>query len=305
MGLADWLTKINVTVKPNVTVYVGDEEAKDVRVEVEPEATPESTSLDEFLVREKPYYEKQDSEDAIFKTAYEQKFPIMLKGPTGCGKTRFVEYMAHNLDLPLITVSCQEDLSATDLTGRHLLNQQGTYWVDGPLTKAARYGGICYLDEVVEARNDAMVLIHSLTDHRRILPLDRNDEVVEAHPNFMLVVSYNPHYQSVLKKMKESTRQRFVALDFDYPTPDLESKVVAHETGLKIDEARKLVDYATETRKLKEDGLAEGASTRLLIYAGRLLKEGIDPNKVVKNAIAGPLTDDPEMYQRIVNLYRS
>lgn len=288
--------KAHVEISPKVTVYVNNEKQKDVRVEVDnPVAPHQETSLDSYLVGKEPFYISLNGEKEMFTHAAANKLPVMLKGPTGCGKTRFLEHMAYQLKRPLITVNCQEDLSASDLAGRILLNEDGTYWQDGPLAKAARHGGICYLDEVIEARNDAMVLIHSLTDHRRILPIDKTGEVIQAHPDFMLVVSYNPHYQSALKDMKQSTRQRFVALEFDYPQKDHEVEILQKESGIDRETATKLVDFGQAVRNMKKDGLAEGASTRLLVNAGKLIKSGVGPIVAVEGAIIDPITDEQDL----------
>ncbi len=301
--------KPRISITPKITVYVNDKEQDDVRVEVaNSEIGVEEESLDDQLesyrIAKEPFYLSLDGEKDLFRTAYEQKLPVMLKGPTGCGKTRFVEHMAYQLKKPLITVNCQEDLSATDLCGRLLINEQGTYWQDGPLAKAARHGGICYLDEIVEARNDAMVLIHSLTDHRRILPIDKTGEVIEASDDFMLVVSYNPDYQSALKNMKQSTRQRFVGMDFDYPCRDSEIKVVQKESGVDEQTASKLVALGSDVRAMKNQGLEEGAGTRLLTYAGKLIASGVDEYKAVDTAIAKPITDERDLLSSIQNLAR-
>jgi nitric oxide reductase NorQ protein len=221
--------------------------------------------------------------------------PVMLKGPTGCGKTRFVEYMAWRLQRPLITIACNEDMTASDLVGRFLLDINGTRWQDGPLTVAARIGAICYLDEVVEARQDTTVVIHPLTDHRRELPLEKKGELVKAHENFQIVISYNPGYQSLMKDLKQSTKQRFGGIDFNYPETETEIKIVKHEGGVENDIAEKLVQVAHRSRNLKGHGLDEGMSTRLLIYAAQLISKGINPEQACKMALVTPLTDDPDM----------
>ncbi len=223
----------------------------------------------------------------------------MLKGPTGCGKTRFVEYMAHRLDRPLITVACHEDLSATDLVGRFLLEGEGTVWHDGPLTTAVREGAICYLDEVVEARKDTVVIIHPLTDDRRRLPIEKRGTVIEAPPEFMLVVSYNPGYQSILKDLKQSTRQRFMSLEFDYPTDVLETEIVAKEGGIDEKTAKDLVTIGQKVRNLRGHGLEEGVSTRLLIYAAQLIAKGISPIDAAEVAMVSPITDDKDLQRSI------
>jgi len=223
------------------------------------------------------------------------RMPMMLKGPTGCGKTRFVEYMAWRLGKPLITVACHEDMTASDLVGRFLLDAQGTRWQDGPLALAARYGAICYLDEVVEARQDTTVVIHPLTDNRRVLPLEKKGELVHAHSDFQIVISYNPGYQSLMKDLKQSTKQRFGALDFSYPEPAIEAEIVAHEAGVPSEVASKLVSIAERSRNLKGHGLDEGLSTRMLVYAGSLIARGVDPKAACRVALVRPITDDPDM----------
>lgn len=251
--------------------------------------------LDAYRVTQEPYYREVGDEVAMYEAAYEIRMPMMLKGPTGCGKTRFVEYMAWRLGKPLITVSCNEDMTASDLVGRFLLDANGTRWQDGPLTLAARFGALCYLDEVVEARQDTTVAIHPLTDARRILPLEKKGEVVNAHPDFQLVVSYNPGYQSVMKDLKQSTKQRFAALDFDYPEHAVEVEIVVHESGVDAETASKLVHIAERARNLKGHGLDEGLSTRMLTYAGSLIAKGIDPVKACRVALVRPITDDLDM----------
>lgn len=231
--------------------------------------------LETYSITEEPFYRPSGNEIQLYRHAYQHRLPLILKGPTGCGKTRFVEYMAWSLQRPLVTVACNEDMTASDLVGRYLLDANGTTWHDGLLTLAARYGGICYLDEVVEARQDTTVIIHPLTDARRTLPLDKKGEVVHAHPDFQLVVSFNPGYQSSAKDMKPSTRQRFAALDFDYPESSIEADIVAHESGIALPVAKGLVSLANSTRELKNRGLDEGASTRMLIYAGLLICDGV------------------------------
>ena len=232
------------------------------------------------------------SEEAIFKAAYRQGLALVLKGPTGCGKTRFVEAMAHDLDRPLITVACHDDLTTADLVGRYLLQGDETVWVDGPLTRAVREGAICYLDEVVEARQDTTVVLHPLADHRRQLPIERLGVTLDAAPGFGLVVSYNPGYQSVLKDLKDSTRQRMVAIEFGFPAPDVEEGIVAHEAGVDGATAAELVRFGQAIRRLETGGLREVASTRVLIAAGRLVAEGLTMREAARAAIAGPLTDD-------------
>lgn len=242
-----------------------------------------------------PFYQPTGDECAVFERAFRLKLPLLLKGPTGCGKTRFVSHMAARLGVPLSTVSCHDDLAAADLTGRHLLKGEETVWADGPLTKAVRQGGICYLDEVVEARKDVTVVIHPLTDDRRILPLERTGEVLEAPDNFMLVVSYNPGYQNILKSLKPSTRQRFLALDFDFPPPDTETGIIATETGLDKDRCGLLVRLAAQLRRLKGQDLEEGVSTRLLVYCASLIVDGMTIERAVDIAIIEPLSDDSDV----------
>ncbi len=254
-----------------------------------------SDLMEQHLIREEPYYRPVGDEVALFEAAYAARMPMMLKGPTGCGKSRFVEYMAWRLRRPLVTVACHEDMTASDLVGRFLLDAQGTRWQDGPLTVAARIGAICYLDEVVEARQDTTVVIHPLTDHRRVLPLEKKGELVQAHPDFQLVISYNPGYQSLMKDLKQSTKQRFGALDFGYPPAEAEAEIVAHESGVDPETAAKLVQVAHRARNLKGHGLDEGISTRLLVYAGQLIAKGIEPRKACAMTLVRPLTDDPDM----------
>lgn len=254
-----------------------------------------SIDLEQYLVKKEPYYEAVGNEIELYEAAYGVRMPMMLKGPTGCGKSRFVEYMAWKLGKPLITVACNEDMTASDLVGRFLLDKDGTKWQDGPLTTAARMGALCYLDEVVEARQDTTVVIHPLTDHRRTLPLDKKGELVEAHSDFQLVISYNPGYQSLMKDLKQSTKQRFGGLDFDYPETDLEVSIVAKESGVDKDIAAKLVQIAHRARNLKGHGLDEGISTRLLVYAGQLIAKGIDPYAACSMTMITPLTDDVDM----------
>lgn len=250
---------------------------------------------EEHYIRKEPYYEAVGDEIAIFEAAYANKLPVLLKGPTGCGKTRFMEHMAWRLKRPLITVSCHDDLTASDLVGRYLIKGGETVWVDGPLTRAVRVGGICYLDEIVEARKDTMVVIHPLADDRRTLPMEKLGQLLEASDDFCMAISYNPGYQSVLKDLKQSTRQRFVALEFDYPAPELERKIVASESRIDAALAERLVKFAQMTRNLKGSGLDEGASTRLLVHAGKLIAGGIEPVKACQSAIAQAVTDDADM----------
>lgn len=249
----------------------------------------------QFLIDEEPHYQPQGEELALFEAAWSQRLPVMLKGPTGCGKSRFVEHMAWRLKRPLITVACHEDMTASDLLGRYLLDAQGTRWLDGPLTAAARSGAICYLDEIVEARQDTTVVIHPLTDHRRCLPLDKKGELVQAHPDFQLIISYNPGYQSVIKDLKQSTKQRFTALCFDYPDADMEEGIVCRESTAEKDLATRLVSVAAVARNLKGHGLDEGVSTRLLLYAAHLIGEGIAARTACRMALVDPITDDEDI----------
>lgn len=242
-----------------------------------------------------PHYRQQGDEVALYEAAYAARLPVMVKGPTGCGKSRFVEYMAWKLRKPLITVACNEDMTASDLVGRYLLDAQGSRWVDGPLIQAARMGAICYLDEVVEARADTTVVIHALTDHRRALSIDKKAETVQAHPDFQLVISYNPGYQSLMKDLKPSTKQRFVAFDFDYPSAELEAGILVGETGIAQDHAEQLVRLGQVARNLKGHGLVEGVSTRLLVYAAQLMQQGVAPGAACRMALVRPITDDADI----------
>ena len=252
------------------------------------------TDSDSVAEQTPPFYRPQGGEVALFEHAWRNQLPVLIKGPTGCGKTRFVQHMAARLGRPLYTVACHDDLTAADLVGRHLIGEEGTYWCDGPLTRAVREGAICYLDEVVEARKDTTVVLHPLTDDRRILPLERTGETLHAPPGFMLVVSYNPGYQNLLKGMKPSTRQRFLAMGFGFPRPELELEVLVGETGLDRDGAARLVGLANALRALKDHDLEEAASTRLLVYAATLIKDGCDVHTACRAAIVEPLTDDEE-----------
>jgi len=241
----------------------------------------------------RPYYVPVGNEEQVFAAAFRQGLSVLLKGPTGCGKTRFVEAMAYDLGRPLVTVACHDDLTTADLVGRHLLQGGDTTWVDGPLTRAVREGAICYLDEIVEARQDTTVVLHPLADHRRQLPIDRLGVTLDAAPGFCLVVSYNPGYQSVLKDLKDSTRQRMVAIELDFAPTDVEEKIVAHESGVDAETARQLVQLGHAIRRLEDAGLREVASTRVLVAAGQLVAEGLALRAAARAAIAGPLTDDP------------
>ena len=275
-------------------------------------------NIEEFYVADEPFYIPTSDEIEIFESAYRQRVPILLKGPTGTGKTRFVEHMAWRLTeslsppksksassngsgqkLPLITVACHEDLTASDLVGRYLLDADGTRWIDGPLTRAVKSGGICYLDEIVEARKDTTVIIHPLTDHRRSLTIDKLGTVINAADGFLLVVSYNPGYQNALKDLKHSTRQRFVALEFDFPDEETEAHIIAHESGCDLDTAERLARLGLKIRNLREHGLEEGASTRMLIYAGRLIKEGVSHRRACQVSVTWGITDDPQVQRSI------
>ena len=275
-------------------------------------------NIEEFYVADEPFYIPTSDEIEIFESAYRQRVPILLKGPTGTGKTRFVEHMAWRLTeslsppksksassngsgqkLPLITVACHEDLTASDLVGRYLLDADGTRWIDGPLTRAVKSRGICYLDEIVEARKDTTVIIHPLTDHRRSLTIDKLGTVINAADGFLLVVSYNPGYQNALKDLKHSTRQRFVALEFDFPDEETEAQIIAHESGCDLDTAERLARLGLKIRNLREHGLEEGASTRMLIYAGRLIKEGVSHRRACQVSVTWGITDDPQVQRSI------
>lgn len=282
--------------------------------------------MEEYIIEEEPFYLPVKDEVKLFEVAYSEKIPVLLKGPTGCGKTRFLEYMAYRLGrpltvvkarsrqagssskqqaIPLITVACHEDLTASDLVGRYLLDGDSTKWIDGPLSRAVKAGAICYLDEIVEARKDTTVLVHPLTDHRRILPVEKKGEVIEASDGFLLVVSYNPGYQSTLKDLKQSTRQRFVAIEFDYLPLELEAEVIKHESGVPETLAWDLARLGEKVRNLKEYHLQEGASTRLLIYAGQLIKQGIAPRRACQVAVVWAISDEAGMQQGIEEVVSS
>jgi nitric oxide reductase NorQ protein len=258
------------------------------------------SAFEEYVVEREPFYLPVGDEARLFEAAYAQRIPVLLKGPTGCGKTRFIESMSWKLgrgasppkNLPLVTISCHEDLTATDLVGRYLLSAEGTEWLDGPLTRSVRAGGICYLDEVVEARKDTIVVIHSLTDHRRLLPLEKRGEVLQAHPDFFLVVSYNPGYQSTLKDLKHSTRQRFMAIEFDYAPQPLETRIIEREARVDGAIAASLAQLGAEVRRLDQQNLLEGPSTRLLVHAGRLIAEGVEARRACEVAVTQAMTDD-------------
>ena len=278
-----------------------------------------SYRVEEYVIQEEPFYLPVADEIELFEVAYQQNLPVLLKGPTGTGKTRFVEYMSYRLGrpvtkvtpqrgngqqdeqkgIPLMTIACHEDLTASDLVGRYLLEGDETRWVDGPLARAVKAGAICYLDEIVEARKDTTVLIHPLTDHRRILPIDKRGEVLEAHDGFQLVVSYNPGYQSALKDLKHSTRQRFMAMELTHPPADLEAKIIQHESGVSEDVSIQLAKLAEKARNLKDHGLQEGVGTRLLIYAGKLIAKGISPRRACQVAVTWALTDDQQVQRSV------
>ena len=282
-------------------------------------------AIEEFLVRAEPYYRAIGDEEELFTAAYHQHIPVLLKGPTGCGKTRFVEYMAWKLGrslteaagnsgqplkegeirVPLVTIACHEDLTASDLVGRYLLDANGTRWMDGPMTRAVKNGAILYLDEVVEARKDTTVLIHPLTDHRRILPVEKTGTIIEADDRFLLCISYNPHYQSALKDLKPSTRQRFISIEFFFPPRDIEAEIVARESGCSPEIAMSLAKLAEKIRNLQEHGLQESASTRLLIYAARLISEGIEARRACQVAIVWTLTDELELQRSLEEVVSS
>jgi nitric oxide reductase NorQ protein len=271
--------------------------------------------VEDFRLTEEPFYLPINDEVQLFETAYADHVPVLLKGPTGSGKTRFVEYMSwrlHNRDdesredgVPLITVACHEDLTASDLVGRYLLEGDDTRWIDGPISRAVKAGAICYLDEIVEARKDTTVLIHPLTDYRRLLPVDKRGELLEAADGFLLVMSYNPGYQSALKDLKHSTRQRFIAIEFDYPPRDQEAEIIHRESGVDPATARELAKLAEKVRNLKEHGLGEGVSTRLLVYAGKLIHGGVEPRRACQTAIVWALTDDLEVQRSIEEVVTS
>ncbi|MFL2755779.1 MAG: CbbQ/NirQ/NorQ/GpvN family protein [Dehalococcoidia bacterium] len=273
--------------------------------------------IEEYHLKEEPYYVPLADEVELFEAAYHQRLPLIFKGPTGCGKTRFVEYMSYKLgveltkvskdsdgglNMPLVTIACHEDLTASDLVGRYLLEGDQTVWLDGPLTRAVKAGGICYLDEIVEARKDTTVLIHPLTDHRRILPVEKKGELLEAAEGFLLVLSYNPGYQSALKDLKHSTRQRFISIEFDYPSRDKEAEIIQHEAGIEENIADQLATLGEKVRNLKEHGLEEGASTRLLIYAGKLISQGIPARRACQVSVNWAVTDDVAVQNSITEL---
>jgi len=248
------------------------------------------------------YYQPQTNEIELFTAAASMDLPVLIKGPTGCGKTRFIEYMGEQLNRKVYTVVCHDDLSAADLVGRHLISEDGTYWSDGPLTKAVREGGICYLDEIIEARKDTTVVLHSLADYRRVLPIDRTGEVIEAHPDFMLVVSYNPGYQNVLKGMKPSTKQRFISMEFNYPKEDIEKAIIIKESMVDENIATKLVNIASEIRNLSDTDIQEAVSTRLLIYCAKLIVKGFDPYQACMHTIVQSLSDEEDVLKVLEKL---
>jgi len=272
-------------------------------------------AVEDFKITEEPFYLPIKDEVQLFETAYERRIPVLLKGPTGAGKTRFVEYMSwklhnknaqsHEEGVPLITVACHEDLTASDLVGRYLLEGDETVWIDGPIARATKVGAICYLDEIVEARKDTTVLIHPLTDYRRLLPIEKRGELLEAADGFLLVMSYNPGYQSALKDLKHSTRQRFIAIEFDYPPRDAEAEIIVNESGVSPAIAQDLAKLGEKVRNLKEHGLGEGVSTRLLIYAGKLIAGGIAPRRACQVAVVWALTDDGEVQRSIEEVVTS
>lgn len=262
-------------------------------------------AVDQYRIKTEPFYAEVNGEIGLFTVAAESRMPVMLKGPTGCGKTRFVQHMAYRLRRPLITVACHEDLTAADLVGRYLLKGDETVWVDGPLTLGVKHGAIVYLDEIVEARKDTTVIIHPLSDDRRLLPIEKKGQVIEAVDDFMLVISYNPGYQSVLKELKQSTKQRFLALEFTYPPSEIETRIVEQEAGVDRDVASRLVKLGGKVRNLRNHGLEEGVSTRLLIYAGELIRRGVPHSRACETAVIHPITDDPDMQRSIHELVKA
>ena len=282
-------------------------------------------AIEEYVVSTEPFYQPVKDEIELFMSAYSEKIPVLLKGPTGCGKTRFVEYMAYKLVRPvsvtreakgngkgsdetgraLVTVACHEDLTASDLVGRYLLEGDSTRWIDGPLTRAVKAGAICYLDEIVEARKDTTVLIHPLTDHRRLLPIEKLGQIVEAREGFLLVISYNPGYQSALKDLKHSTRQRFISVEFTHPRKELEAKIIAHESGVSPETADDLAKLGEKVRNLREHGLAEGVSTRLLVYTGKMIHQGIPARRACQVGVVWALTDDTDVQRSIEEVVSS
>ena len=260
---------------------------------------------EDYLIEKEPYYQPVRDEVEVFESAYKNQLPVLLKGPTGCGKTRFMEYMGWKLKRPLITVSCHDDLTASDLVGRYLIAGNETIWIDGPLARAVKVGAICYLDEIVEARKDTTVVIHPLCDDRRILPIEKLGKVLQATPEFCMAISYNPGYQSILKDLKQSTRQRFIALEFDYPEAKIEQSIIENETGVNNELSTSLVKFAHMTRNLKGNGLDEGASTRLLVHAAKLIATGVSPYTACRCSISEAITDDPDMLKAVNELCSS
>ena len=271
----------------------------------EPQTKGRELEIDRYRVRQEPFYAEVGGEVGLFTIAAQTRMPVMLKGPTGCGKTRFVQHMAYRLKRPLITVACHEDLTASDLVGRYLLKGDETVWVDGPLTLGVKHGAIVYLDEIVEARKDTTVIIHPLSDDRRILPLEKKGQMVQAVDDFLLVISYNPGYQSVLKDLKQSTKQRFMAIEFTYPPREIEARVIEQEAGVTAEQAQRLVTLGEKVRNLRNHGLEEGVSTRLLIYAGQLIRQGVAPTRACEAAVTKPITDDPDMQRSIAELVKA
>lgn len=270
--------------------------------EVHPLRVSKEKAIENYHITHEPFYLPIGDEVLVFETAYQLKLPVMLKGPTGCGKTRFLEYMAWKLSRPLVTIACHEDLTASDLVGRYLLKGGQTLWSDGPLSLAVKHGAICYLDEVVEARKDTTVIIHPLTDDRRILPQEKRGLLLEAHPSFLLVISYNPGYQSVMKDLKHSTRQRFTAIEISHPPADKEKAIIMRESGVDEDTAGRLVRLGEMIRNLRQHGLEEGISTRLLVYVAKFITKGLSPRAACEAAATRPMTDDPEMQDAIAEI---
>ncbi|MBM4132522.1 MAG: CbbQ/NirQ/NorQ/GpvN family protein [Nitrospira sp.] len=271
----------------------------------EPQVKGQELEIDRYRVEQEPFYAEVGGEVGLFTIAAQTRMPVMLKGPTGCGKTRFVQHMAYRLKRPLITVACHEDLTASDLVGRYLLKGDETVWVDGPLTLGVKHGAIVYLDEIVEARKDTTVIIHPLSDDRRILPLEKKGQMVQAVDDFLLVISYNPGYQSVLKDLKQSTKQRFMAIEFGYPPREIEARVIEKEAVVTAEQAQRLVTLGEKVRNLRTHGLEEGVSTRLLIYAGQLIRQGVAPARACEAAVTKPITDDPDMQRSIAELVKA
>lgn len=270
--------------------------------EVRPLRVSKEKAIENYHITHEPFYLPIGDEVLVFETAYQLKLPVMLKGPTGCGKTRFLEYMAWKLSRPLVTIACHEDLTASDLVGRYLLKGGQTLWSDGPLSLAVKHGAICYLDEVVEARKDTTVIIHPLTDDRRILPQEKRGLLLEAHSSFLLVISYNPGYQSVMKDLKHSTRQRFTAIEISHPPADKEKAIIMRESGVDEDTAGRLVRLGEMIRNLRQHGLEEGISTRLLVYVAKFITKGLSPRAACEAAATRPMTDDPEMQDAIAEI---